>query len=133
MVDLPDPGRGLSRVSDLAFIDLVIFDCDGVLVDSEPIASRTMAAAMRAAGAEITAEEAHVRFTGNAMTTIRRIFADDYGFTDIDAMIEGWSVELYREFETSLAKDCKKSVESRGAIHVFFAERDCRRVPGIGE
>src|SRR6187397_1511007 len=37
------------------------------------------------------------------------------------------------EFETSLANDCKKSVESRGAIHVFFAERDCRRVPGIGD
>jgi HAD superfamily hydrolase (TIGR01509 family) len=97
------PAEGVPRVSDLAFIDLVIFDCDGVLIDSEPIASRTMAAAMRAAGADITAEEAHLRFTGNAMATIRRMFAEDYGFSDIDGIIDGWSAELYREFEVSLA------------------------------
>ena len=37
------------------------------------------------------------------------------------------------EFETALVNECKKSVESRGAVHVFFAERECRRVPGIGD
>ena len=37
------------------------------------------------------------------------------------------------EFETALANERKTSVESRGAIHVFFAERDSRRVPGIGD
>ena len=37
------------------------------------------------------------------------------------------------EFETSLVNDRKTSVESRGAIHVFFAERDSRRVPGLGD
>jgi 3-hydroxyacyl-CoA dehydrogenase len=37
------------------------------------------------------------------------------------------------EIETALVNECKKSVESRGAVHVFFAERECRRVPGIGD
>ena len=37
------------------------------------------------------------------------------------------------EYETELANERKTSVESRGAIHVFFAERDSRRVPGIGD
>jgi 3-hydroxyacyl-CoA dehydrogenase len=37
------------------------------------------------------------------------------------------------EVETALVNECKKSVESRGAVHVFFAERECRRVPGIGD
>ncbi|HEY6123025.1 MAG TPA: 3-hydroxyacyl-CoA dehydrogenase NAD-binding domain-containing protein, partial [Steroidobacteraceae bacterium] len=37
------------------------------------------------------------------------------------------------EFETSLVNDRKTSVESRGAIHVFFAERDSRRVPGLSD
>jgi 3-hydroxyacyl-CoA dehydrogenase len=37
------------------------------------------------------------------------------------------------EFETALVNECKTSVESRGAIHVFFAERESRRVPELGE
>jgi 3-hydroxyacyl-CoA dehydrogenase len=37
------------------------------------------------------------------------------------------------EYETALVNDCKASVESRGAVHVFFAERDSRRVPGLGD
>jgi 3-hydroxyacyl-CoA dehydrogenase len=37
------------------------------------------------------------------------------------------------EFETALVNECKTSVESRGAVHVFFAERDRRRVPGLGD
>lgn len=37
------------------------------------------------------------------------------------------------ELETTLVNECKQSVESRGAVHVFFAERECRRVPGLGD
>ena len=37
------------------------------------------------------------------------------------------------EFETSLVNERKTTVESRAAIHVFFAERDSRRVPGLGD
>jgi 3-hydroxyacyl-CoA dehydrogenase len=37
------------------------------------------------------------------------------------------------EFETAVVNECKTSVESRGAVHVFFAERDSRRVPGLGD
>ena len=37
------------------------------------------------------------------------------------------------EFETARVNECKQSAESRGAVHVFFAERDTRRVPGLGE
>lgn len=90
-------------MSDLSNIDLIIFDCDGVLIDSESIASRTLAAAMRAAGADITAKEAHIRFTGSSLPTIRQIFTDDYGLTDVDRLIGDWYGELYREFEISLA------------------------------
>jgi len=37
------------------------------------------------------------------------------------------------EYETALVNERKTSVESRGAIHVFFAERESRRVPGLGD
>ena len=41
------------------------------------------------------------------------------------------SFEEGLEFETARVNECKVSTESRGAIHVFFAERDSRRVPGL--
>ena len=45
---------------------LVIFDCDGVLVDSEIIAARVDAALLSEAGYQITAEEVAVRFAGSS-------------------------------------------------------------------
>ena len=38
-------------------ISLVVFDCDGVLVDSEPISCRVMAEALTAEGLPYTTEE----------------------------------------------------------------------------
>lgn len=94
-----------STVSDrqaLEQIGLVIFDCDGVLIDSEPIASRTLAEALIEAGVSITPLEAHRRFTGNSERDIRRMCAHDYGVADIDGMFAAWHGRLYTEFATSL-------------------------------
>ena len=44
--------------------DLVIFDCDGVLVDSEPIANRILAEQLRSAGLHMPEEEVMRRFVG---------------------------------------------------------------------
>nr|WP_298728212.1 3-hydroxyacyl-CoA dehydrogenase NAD-binding domain-containing protein [uncultured Steroidobacter sp.] len=35
------------------------------------------------------------------------------------------------EYETQRVNECKESVESKGAVHVFFAERETRRIPGL--
>jgi len=37
------------------------------------------------------------------------------------------------EFETELVNGAKLTDESRGAVHLFFAERETRRVPGLPE
>ncbi len=44
--------------------DLIIFDCDGVLVDSEIVAARVEAELVSAAGYEITAEEISEAYAG---------------------------------------------------------------------
>jgi len=49
---------------------LVIFDCDGVLVDSETIANRIMTEAINDAGVSITYEECRARFVGG---TLKRV------------------------------------------------------------
>jgi HAD superfamily hydrolase (TIGR01509 family) len=54
-----EPGRSAGAV-----IDLVIFDCDGVLVDSEPIAARVGAAVLADLGWRVTPEELIRRFAG---------------------------------------------------------------------
>lgn len=47
--------------------DLLIFDCDGVLVDSEMIASESLAAHLHDHGVEISAQQCRRRFTGYSL------------------------------------------------------------------
>lgn len=49
---------------------LVIFDCDGVLVDSEPIANRVLAELLSEAGVPTTTEESMVRYTGRSISGV---------------------------------------------------------------
>jgi len=58
---------------------LVIFDCDGVLVDSEPIASRTMAEHLTALGYPMTPEQCVERFTGVSLKTVMSRIEADWG------------------------------------------------------
>ena len=51
----------LRRVAPLL---LVIYDCDGVLVDSEPVANRVIAAELTALGWAMSADEAEAHFLG---------------------------------------------------------------------
>lgn len=55
---------------------LIIFDCDGVLVDSEMIASRVLAARLSAIGYPVTAEQCRERFTGKWMTDVLATVAE---------------------------------------------------------
>ena len=51
---------------------LVIFDCDGVLVDSEPIAARLTAEAVSELGWQMSAEVAKAEFLGDTFSNIIR-------------------------------------------------------------
>lgn len=46
-------------------IDLVIFDCDGVLIDSEPLGAQALAEAISAAGHPMTRQAAETMFSGS--------------------------------------------------------------------
>ncbi|MGF6312753.1 HAD superfamily hydrolase (TIGR01509 family) [Bradyrhizobium sp. i1.8.4] len=50
--------------------DLVIFDCDGVLVDSEELSCRCLAEAMIQAGIEMSTEQALELFLGRSTTAL---------------------------------------------------------------
>ncbi|MBD2021023.1 HAD family hydrolase [Leptolyngbya sp. FACHB-36] len=59
--------------------DLVIFDCDGVLVDSEPIVNRIFAETLTEAGFQITYEQVTQQFMGKSLATCLAIIEETYG------------------------------------------------------
>ena len=48
-------------------LELIIFDCDGVLVDSEPLANRVLAEALAGLGLHLTLEETMQQFVGRSV------------------------------------------------------------------
>ena len=60
---------------------LIIFDCDGVLVDSEIIANRIDAAMLTTLGYPISTEESIKRFTGMNAKTVRALVMQESGIS----------------------------------------------------
>lgn len=81
---------------------LVIFDCDGVLIDSEALASQLLAEVLGEAGATITPEEAHLCFTGCPTDEVLRICREDYGLHDAEALLEAYKERLFPAFRQTL-------------------------------
>jgi HAD superfamily hydrolase (TIGR01509 family) len=70
---------------------LLIFDCDGVLVDSEPLAARALAETASEAGLPLNAADCIARFTGIALADVLRAIEADLGRplpTDFRARLE---------------------------------------------
>jgi HAD superfamily hydrolase (TIGR01509 family) len=57
---------------------LVIFDCDGVLVDSEPIACRVMARELTRLGYPLSPDDCQEKFTGVSMKTVMATIEADW-------------------------------------------------------
>jgi len=101
---------------------LVIFDCDGVLVDSEPISIAVLTAIIREAGGDVAEEIAYRRFLGMSMSSIGGILSEEYGFVFGDEHVEAMRVAVYERFRTEL----KPVTGVRGALATLDA-LGCRR------
>ncbi|MEQ9170019.1 MAG: HAD family hydrolase [Rhodospirillales bacterium] len=88
---------------------LLIFDCDGVLVDSEMIASRVLAAHLSAHGYPITAKQCRERFTGKWMT-------------DVVGMVRDAGVDLPEDFIQTLKEKDQDAFK-----------RELKPMPGVME
>jgi HAD superfamily hydrolase (TIGR01509 family) len=82
---------------------LVIFDCDGVLVDSEPISLRLLLETLAQAGLALDPEDAHARFLGRSLASTREILARDFGLDLSDAALAEMRRRLYAAFRADLA------------------------------
>ncbi|CAN5358276.1 HAD family hydrolase [soil metagenome] len=82
--------------------DLVIFDCDGVLVDSEALACVVHAEMLTQHGYAITAEQVHARFLGRSAREARFEVESELGRVLPDAYTEQLRSTIDRVFDESL-------------------------------
>ncbi|RWN31648.1 MAG: HAD family hydrolase [Mesorhizobium sp.] len=82
--------------------DLVIFDCDGVLVDSETLSVAALLGMITLAGGTISEEIAYEHFLGKSMKSVREILLSDFGIDITDQHLTGMRVELMRKFREEL-------------------------------
>lgn len=81
---------------------LVVFDCDGVLVDSEPIASRLLIETIATCGLVMSGEEIDARFLGRSLASVRTILAEDFGVELTDAALADMRARLQAAFRAEL-------------------------------
>jgi len=82
--------------------DLIIFDCDGVLVDSEVISCRAHADTLTRHGYPITADQVLERFLGRSMHHATIEIETELGRSLPDDFASQTYAEIFRLFETSL-------------------------------
>ncbi len=93
--------------------DMVIFDCDGVLVDSEPITNRIMRASLAAHGLDMSLEQMMGLAVGGTIAGVsekaRALGAD---------LPERWVADIYAEMFEALAEEVEPIP---GAVEVLDA------------
>ena len=83
--------------------DLVIFDCDGVLINSEELASQICIEAVKEVGLDLSLHEYADRYAGNPVAEIWRMVERDAG-RPLPQGFQGRVDEMvYRRFSTELA------------------------------
>jgi HAD superfamily hydrolase (TIGR01509 family) len=80
----------------------IIFDCDGVLVDSEMLASRVEAEVARDLGLTLTAEEAHDLFLGKTVDGVFELIGARAGQPLKASFVYNWAFATARTFVREL-------------------------------
>ncbi|MBC9247303.1 HAD family hydrolase [Paracoccus sp. 11-3] len=79
----------------------LIFDCDGVLVDSEPLSIAELGDTLRAAGAVITNDEMFARMIGRSVASIVDIVRQEQG-VDATPLLPDYRRRLAQRFQQEL-------------------------------
>lgn len=83
-------------------ITLVIFDCDGVLVDSEPLAMQVLLDAVAEAGVTLDPDEAYARFLGRSLASIVASLSENHQVELTPDALERMRHRLYDLFRREL-------------------------------
>lgn len=81
----------------------VIFDCDGVLVDTENLANRVLTDLLCEYGCDMTPAQSHQFFIGGTLAAVAPKMAESFGVT----LPDDWIKECYARTFKSFEKDLK--------------------------
>lgn len=93
-------------------VELIIFDCDGVLVDSEPIANRMLAKHLTGIGLPTTYEQSLARYRGRSLASCVELIEQQMGKRLPDCFL----TELQRETFLSFKKHLRAVVGVREVV-----------------
>lgn len=93
----------------MSSLSLAIFDCDGVLVDSEVIAARVEAEVLREHGCDLTPEELSHRFAGLTWGSILEHLAAETGIV--------FPPDLKTSIEKTLDKRLAEELQAVAGVH----------------
>lgn len=83
-------------------LGLIIFDCDGVLVDSEPLAMRVLLETIAAEGVAIEPDAGFRQFLGRSLSTVIDSLNATYGLHLNEAALERMRGNLYALYRREL-------------------------------
>ncbi|MDF2235441.1 HAD family hydrolase [Albimonas sp. CAU 1670] len=83
-------------------IELVIFDCDGVLIDSEAISARMLVAEMKTRGIDIDLAYVARHFLGRSYPVVLKVIREDFGVDLPESFEADYRRRLLAAFETEL-------------------------------
>jgi len=109
---------------------LLIFDCDGVLVDSELLSLRVLLAAMARAGLTIAPAEAQTRFLGRSMAATCAILSERYGVDLGAGRLREMREELYDLFRKELCpvSQVKSAIETMSEPRCVASSSQLERI-----
>lgn len=81
---------------------LVIFDCDGVLVDSEPLSFQVLSQNIAGKGASIPMEDCYRLFLGKSLTTTTEILSREFNVEFSDADLDTMRIQLFDLYRREL-------------------------------
>jgi len=81
---------------------LVIFDCDGVLVDSEPVANRTLGQMLRELGLDLTQAQIFEHFVGYSLPHCLRVIEGMLGRPPPENFLRDLQARTFAAFKTEL-------------------------------
>ena len=97
--------------------DAVLFDCDGVLVDSEPITNGVLCRMLGELGWQLSLHECMAVFVGNTVMDKAPLIAQKTGF----ALTPAWLARFRAERNAALERDLQPVPGIQAAVPAVFA------------